>query len=543
MVNKLFTLTNILLFILIIFSSLLLLSNDISKIKDIIPFLKFYQKNQSSKLIHSIEAVDPKEDCPKNFFPLSLYTYPGTSKGCLISNNTLKKDSCSIWSKLFKSTDEIEETSQKTFDTIFSKKLCAFSYNENNYINNIDNNGENKENKKLCGLLDTNGIKYYIENDKECPINKIIINNKISINDEKFTFNSVELIKDKYYLHYSNDFNETDDNSNFLLTDDSLFISEGYPCINPDEINTYHIQYILSNKKNSYICDTNIENKRLDTRYSPIINIQKNVLYQDNNIDLETFFNYPFKDTDLTLYQLGYIGTDSNFNSEIIPNVEKISSDIYSISDFNYINQIIIKIIYSMLFIIVISIICKYFISDNTIYIWNSAVLASILVNFVFNIIVNNSLNNLGVYDKYYLNKNNDEIFNLQMKYINDIINDSKWKNNKIIIGNILIFILLGLFNFINYFVFNNPKNFILKYKGKIDYGQDKKYYNSINLLKPTSFDLKKENSINLKEEIELPRINNEIDSDNDNDENDNIIDNNKDEEESNLTTEINDKQ
>jgi len=543
MVNKLFTLTNILLFILIIFSSLLLLSTDISKIKDIIPFLKFYQKNQSSKLIHSIEAVDPKEDCPKNSFPLSLYTYPGTSKGCLISNNTLKKDSCSIWSKLFKSTDEIEETSQKTFDTIFSKKLCAFSYNENNYINNIDNNGENKENKKLCGLLDTNGIKYYIENDKECPINKIIINNKISVNDDKFTFNSVELIKDKYYLHYSNDFNETDDNSNFLLTDDSLFISEGYPCINPDEINTYHIQYILSNKNNSYICDTNIENKRLDTRYSPIINIQKNVLYQDNNIDLESFFNYPFKDSDLTLYQLGYIGTDSNFNSEIIPKVDKISSDIYSISDFNYINQIIIKIIYSMLFIIVISIICKYFISDNTIYIWNSAVLASILVNFVFNIIVNNSLNNLGVYDKYYLNKNNDEIFNLQMKYINDIINDSKWKNNKIIIGNILIFILLGLFNFINYFVFNNPKNFILKYKGKIDYGQDKKYYNSINLLKPTSFDLKKENSINLKEEIELPRINNEIDSDNDNDENDNIIDNNKDEEESNLTTEINDKQ
>ena len=140
MVNKLFTLTNILILILIIFSTLLLLSNDISKIKGIIPFLKFYQKNQSSKLIHSIAAVDPKEDCPKNSFPLSLYTYPGTSKGCLISNITLKKDSCSIWSKIFKSTDEIEETDQKTFDTIFSKKLCVFSYNENNYTNNIINN-------------------------------------------------------------------------------------------------------------------------------------------------------------------------------------------------------------------------------------------------------------------------------------------------------------------------------------------------------------------------------------------------------------------
>ena len=125
-------------------------------------------------------------------------------------------------------------------------------------------------------------------------------------------------------------------------------------------------------------------NKRLEIRYTPIINIQKNVLYQDNNIDLEAFFNYPFKDTDLTLYQLGYIGTDSYFNSEIVPKVDKISSDIYSISDFNYINQIIIKIIFSMIFIIVISIICKYFISDSTIYIWNSALLASIFVNFIF---------------------------------------------------------------------------------------------------------------------------------------------------------------
>ena len=84
-------------------------------------------------------------------------------------------------------------------------------------------------------------------------------------------------------------------------------------------------------------------NKRLDIRYTPVINIQKNVLYQDNNIDLEAFFSYPFKDIDLTLYQLGYIGIDSYFNSEIIPKVDKISSDIYSISGFNYINQIIIK--------------------------------------------------------------------------------------------------------------------------------------------------------------------------------------------------------
>ena len=38
--------------------------------------------------------------------------------------------------------------------------------------------------KKLGGFLDTNGGKYYIENDKECPIDKIIINNKNNINDD-----------------------------------------------------------------------------------------------------------------------------------------------------------------------------------------------------------------------------------------------------------------------------------------------------------------------------------------------------------------------
>jgi hypothetical protein len=135
------------------------------------------------------------------------------------------------------------------------------------------------------------------------------------------------------------------------------------------------------------------------------------------------------------------------------------------------------------------------------------------------------------------LNKNNDEIFNLQMKYINDLINDSNQKNKKFIIGDILLFICVCLFNGLNYFIFNNPKNFISLHKSRTDYCQNKKYYNSINVLKPTNYDIKKENLIKFKEEIELPKINNDTDDDNDN-ENDNIIDNNKDEEENNLTTE-----
>ena len=524
MVNKLFTITNISIFIIIIIISILLLSSkDISQIKNINPFLKFYKKNHSSNLIKSINVVNSKENCNKNTYPFSLYTYPGTSNGCLISDNELQKDSCSLWSRIFKKTEIIKETNEKLFHNIFSKKLCVELYDKNDYITNL-NISKYDENKKLCGILDTIGTKYYIDNNKECPINKIIIDNEPNINDGNSK--SIELIKDKYYLHYSNNYNENKKN-NFLLTNDSLFISEGYPCIKPDEINTFHIQYILSKANESFICNTNIDNIRLDSRYSPIIHLPKNELYLDNDIVLDNYFDYPFKDVELTLYQIGYIGTDSNFKNEILPNINKIISNIITIYNLNQINQFINRIIYSIIFIIIVSLLCKYFISDSTIYIWNFILLSIILGNFVINIIINRILYNLGNFEKFYMNQNNDKIFNLQMKYINDIINDSKGKNNKSIIGDILLIVCVSLFNIFNYCIFNNPKQNILKYKGKTDYCPNKKNYNSINVLKPTSFDIKNDNLLNYKEEIELPKINNE-----------NLNDNIKDEEENNLTTE-----
>ena len=534
MVNILFTITNISIFvIIIIFCLLLLSSSDIILIKKVVPFLNFFKNNHSSKLVHSIIAVNPNEDCPNNSSPFQFYTYPGTSKGCIISGNKLEKDSCNFIIKLFKKTEEIEETKEKSFNTIFTRKLCAVSFDEKNYSSNLNNNNENDKNKKYCGLLDTIKTKYYLDNDKECPINKIIINKEKNINDGKYIFNSIELKKDEYYLHYSNNYNE---NNNYLLTNNSLFVSEGYPCINPEEINTFHIQYKLSKANNNYICNTNIENIRLDTRYFPIINVQKNELYKDNDIILDNsnFFNYPFQDSDLTLYQIGYIGTNSKFNDEIIPIISELISDINSIYDLNKINQFIKRIIYSFIFIIIISLILKYFISDKTIFIWNSILLSIIIIHLIINIIINILIKKLKKLKNIH-SANNEIIFNLQMKYINSLINNSISKNIKVIIGDILIGICVGMFNILNYFYFNNPKNNILKFKNKTDYCQNKKFYNSINALKPTSFDIKKENLIKIKEEIELPRINSKKNEEN------NIIDDSNDEEENNLTSAKND--
>ena len=69
--------------------------------------------------------------------------------------------------------------------------------------------------------------------------------------------------------------------------------------------------------------------------------------------------------------------------------------------------------------------------------------------------------------------------------------------------------------------------------KNNIDYySQNKKIYNSINVLKP--FEDKKESRLKHKKEIELSKINSINEEDNDN----NIINNTKDDEEDILTNE-----
>ena len=111
MVNKCFPITNITVYIIIIILCYFLLrENDLSNMTQIIEFYKFYTKNKSSKLIKSIEVIEPNEKCPSNSSPLLFYKYPGTKEGCLISKEKLEEGACSIWTRIFKNYDKIEET-------------------------------------------------------------------------------------------------------------------------------------------------------------------------------------------------------------------------------------------------------------------------------------------------------------------------------------------------------------------------------------------------------------------------------------------------
>ena len=521
MVKKIFPAINISICIMIVLISYFLLANDdLSKMNQIIPFYNFYTKNKSAKLIKDIKEISPEEDCPKNSSTLLFYKYPGTKEGCLIKENNLEEGSCTLWTKLLNSYVNYDETNEKYFDVLYGKKLCAITFNDYDYISNM-----NDEKEKLCGHLDNIGNNFYVKEGEDCPINKIIIDNKEIIDNN---YKTLELIKDEYYLHYSSD-NLNSNNS--LLTNESLFISEDLPCINPGEINTFHIQFLLSKANESYICNTVIDNKRLDERYKYISSINQKNLYKDNNIDLDKFVSYPFKEVNLHLYQLGYIGIDKQFIGDILNNSDKFKSDINSITDYNKYNRYITPLIFSSIFLVIINLIFKYFIMDITIYILNFILLVFDLGNLILNIFIFLLLNNFNSLEKYYSNNNNDTIFNSQIKYINDIINEIKEINKKNIIGICIMILLIIIFNLINFCIFNNPNNHLLKNKdNSVYYLKNKKIYNSINVLKP--FEDKKEGNLKHKKEIELSKICDINDEENEN----NIINNTKDEEDNMLT-------
>ena len=98
MVNKLFTITNIIISITIIIITYFFISEyDLTKMDSIIPFYKFFTRNKSAILIKSIEVKNSDEECPINSSPLLFYKYPGTKEGCLISMKDLEEGSCNLW--------------------------------------------------------------------------------------------------------------------------------------------------------------------------------------------------------------------------------------------------------------------------------------------------------------------------------------------------------------------------------------------------------------------------------------------------------------
>ena len=112
------------------------------------------------------------------------------------------------------------------------------------------------------------------------------------------------------------------------------------------------------------------------------------------------------------------------------------------------------------------------------------------LLIFVFSLYTKILFEQIEKIDKYYNDEKNDTIFRGQLKYIEKNLSESNNKNEKIFIYNFLIIILLILISILNYFIFDNPR----KKNQHINLNEkNTKIFSSINVLKPTNLDIKKD--------------------------------------------------
>ena len=193
--------------------------------------------------------------------------------------------------------------------------------------NSVEYDSECEIGFKKCGILDTNNRKLCVEENNDCPINKMIIdNNELSPNDYKY--NTLEL-KNNKFLHYTN---EAIDNQIIV----NFTISAGIPCLDPNEINTEYPQYILDKNFKKYSHKN--ENRFNDNIYNYLDSIQKLQLYKENDIydNIINLPNYPYfsLNENINLYSIHYFAMEKEYfdNNFILNEISKAndSNDKYN---------------------------------------------------------------------------------------------------------------------------------------------------------------------------------------------------------------------
>ena len=414
---------------------------DIYNDKIIISLLKQIKNNHNKKIISEIS-----NNKQENFSDFIFFEFKGIEEGC-IKKFEIKKGKCNFFEKLFYNTKKIKEIDSSDFKVLYKKNLYV-KYHDLNYydiIKNdyISNNKQDCLNKNFnsCGKIDSLDNFLCVPKEIECP--KATIKNFI----EEFNNNN-KLISDK----------NNEDYSNYLFIDDYK-ISEDTPCINLDEENIYHLPYKLEKNYNKkYQCNTILFDKiNKDERYKQILTINsKKDFYLENSKNLSDLYNYNFDNIQLFFYNKNYISYYNNGNNNYnllynndspINNTGKLDL-LYKI---NFYNKYLIRINLTFFLISFFIKFLKHFIMDKVCIIYDIITFSLIFLIFCFIIVqfcIINSLNKFKINDS--INIYWDEIFNNELKYINNII-----KNNKNNIKICLILITIVILLFCAFFIIN----------------------------------------------------------------------------------------
>ena len=236
-------------FILLIFFKKLEIINEITLIKN----------NFQASPIYSIsQSLTGK--CNENESIYKLGYFPGIVKGRIYKKRVYVGKCSKILGSKCKTINKIDGFDLNKWD---GNTFCVNTNSELNYEtfirNSVENNNECDIGFKKCGFLDSNNRIMCIEENNDCPINKIIINNnEISPND--YNYKTIPLNNNKY-LHYTNE-----SINNAIIV--NFTISSGIPCSDPNEINTKYPQYILDGNFLRYICSKKINGKLNDNIYT-----------------------------------------------------------------------------------------------------------------------------------------------------------------------------------------------------------------------------------------------------------------------------------
>ena len=195
---------------------------------------------------------------------------------------------------------------------------------------------------KSCGKIKNGTWLCSYDSNRECPINRIVVNNQPKYNEDNITF-ITKPFADNLYLHYSRE----DPNGTIVV---SFNVSEKDFCLNALQQN---VDYFLYKGRGS--C-----NNEYDHSYEAIDTIDKYRFYEDNYMIeiLQLLPNYPIDTLNtsmLTLYTRGYL-VDGIFASDfrlITDNLLSINSKSNHYNTLRFI-LVILLIIESILYFLFI---------------------------------------------------------------------------------------------------------------------------------------------------------------------------------------------
>ena len=262
--------------------------------------------NLQSSPIFSI-SLSLNGQCNEDSQILPIGYFFGTSNG-KYHKNIIKAGKCKKSDSDCQNIKKIIELNLYKWDgnSFCVNKKTGLNYEY--YLNNsVEYNSECNIGFKKCGILDTNNRILCIEENNDCPINKILINSN-ELPPFDYNYKTLNLNNNKY-LHYTNEAIDNEIIVNFT-------ISAGIPCLDPNEINTEYPQYILDKTFKRYSCSHKNENGFNDDIYKYLDFILKSQLYEDNNIynQIINLKNYPLFSLNekMRLYVRNYFGINKN---------------------------------------------------------------------------------------------------------------------------------------------------------------------------------------------------------------------------------------